>query len=174
MDLWNNTESWQLHRRWQPSCDYFQRHTHIRRWNASTRSGARISMVHSVVVTGSHQNNAHEYTSRPEAQDRGALGKHPSASTGERWVVSCAFSQCHNLAQRHQTHCGMTHTESRWPQAHDRWTLGEAERRLSANTRACAGQGENVLDLSGVAAGLYYVHLANGTTWLAGSKLVVE
>ncbi|MFZ1686143.1 MAG: T9SS type A sorting domain-containing protein [Flavobacteriales bacterium] len=35
-------------------------------------------------------------------------------------------------------------------------------------------EGGNTLDLSGIAAGLYYVHLANGTTWLAGAKLVVE
>ena len=37
-----------------------------------------------------------------------------------------------------------------------------------------ATEGEDVLDLSDVAAGLYYVHLAHGATWLAGKKLVVE
>lgn len=37
-----------------------------------------------------------------------------------------------------------------------------------------AADGDNVLDLSGIGAGLYYVHLASGTTWLGGTKLVVE
>jgi energy-coupling factor transporter ATP-binding protein EcfA2 len=37
-----------------------------------------------------------------------------------------------------------------------------------------AQQGDNILDLSALSAGLYYVHLANGTTWLGGTKLLVE
>lgn len=31
-----------------------------------------------------------------------------------------------------------------------------------------------ILDLNGVAAGLYYLHLKDQRRWLAGSKLVVE
>ncbi|QQR85494.1 MAG: T9SS type A sorting domain-containing protein [Flavobacteriales bacterium] len=37
-----------------------------------------------------------------------------------------------------------------------------------------AQDGANILDLSNATAGLYYVHLAQGTTWLSGAKLVVE
>ncbi len=37
-----------------------------------------------------------------------------------------------------------------------------------------AVSGENVLGVSGLSAGLYHVHLANATTWLGGTKLIVE
>ncbi len=37
-----------------------------------------------------------------------------------------------------------------------------------------ATEGSNSLDLSGLAAGLYFVHLANATTWLGGTKLIIE
>lgn len=37
-----------------------------------------------------------------------------------------------------------------------------------------AQEGANTLDLSAVSGGLYYVHLAQGTTWLSGAKLIVE
>ena len=37
-----------------------------------------------------------------------------------------------------------------------------------------AQQGTNALELHSLSAGLYHVHLANSTTWLAGSKLLVE
>jgi len=35
-------------------------------------------------------------------------------------------------------------------------------------------QGSNTLDLSGLAPGLYHLHLANSDTWLAGAKLIIE
>ncbi len=37
-----------------------------------------------------------------------------------------------------------------------------------------AFEGNNTISLSTIAAGLYHVHLTNGRTWLAGTKLVVE
>lgn len=37
-----------------------------------------------------------------------------------------------------------------------------------------AAQGNNALDTSRLSAGLYHVHLANATTWLAACKVVVE
>ncbi|MEO8068459.1 MAG: T9SS type A sorting domain-containing protein, partial [Flavobacteriales bacterium] len=45
---------------------------------------------------------------------------------------------------------------------------GQLVREQSART------GENALDLSGLSAGLYHVHLANATTWLAGCRVIVE
>ncbi|QQR87876.1 MAG: T9SS type A sorting domain-containing protein [Flavobacteriales bacterium] len=37
-----------------------------------------------------------------------------------------------------------------------------------------AQDGANTLDLSALSGGLYYVHLASGTTWLSGTKLILE
>ncbi len=37
-----------------------------------------------------------------------------------------------------------------------------------------ASRGDNTMDVSGLAAGIYYVHLTSGNTWLSGTKLVVE
>ena len=37
-----------------------------------------------------------------------------------------------------------------------------------------AQQGDNTLGLSALSAGMYYVHLSSGTTWLSGAKLIVE
>ena len=34
--------------------------------------------------------------------------------------------------------------------------------------------GENALDLSGLAAGVYYLHLTSVSTWLSGTKLIIE
>ncbi|MBL0043426.1 MAG: T9SS type A sorting domain-containing protein [Flavobacteriales bacterium] len=34
--------------------------------------------------------------------------------------------------------------------------------------------GENQLPLKGLAGGIYYLHLTNGSTWLSGTKLIVE
>jgi hypothetical protein len=35
-------------------------------------------------------------------------------------------------------------------------------------------QGENTVNVASLAAGLYYLHLTTGTTWLGGTKLVIE
>ena len=40
--------------------------------------------------------------------------------------------------------------------------------------RQSAQQGDNTLDMSTLSAGLYYLHLSTGSTWLAGGKVVVE
>jgi len=37
-----------------------------------------------------------------------------------------------------------------------------------------AVMGENALDLRALQAGLYYLHLTNGSTWLGGIKLVKQ
>ncbi len=37
-----------------------------------------------------------------------------------------------------------------------------------------AALGENQLSLHGLAGGIHYLHLTSGTTWLSGTKLLVE
>jgi hypothetical protein len=43
-----------------------------------------------------------------------------------------------------------------------------------ARQNALAGYGTHTVDLNGLSAGLYHVHVSQGGRWLTGGKLVVE
>lgn len=56
--------------------------------------------------------------------------------------------------------------------AHLRFAVVSAQGRLIREQKVA--HGSNTLDLSGLAPGLYHLHLANSDTWLAGAKLIIE
>ncbi|QQR87873.1 MAG: T9SS type A sorting domain-containing protein [Flavobacteriales bacterium] len=126
-----------------------------------------------------------------------ASGNNPPGYTQDIWVVKvdsmgCIEPGCHLITgvQSHVTNLQGALVAWPNPVAHGttatvhvalpealatstlRLAVSNAQGQLVLEQGAV--QGNNVLDTSRLNAGLYHVHLANATAWLAGCKVVVE
>ncbi|QQR87874.1 MAG: T9SS type A sorting domain-containing protein [Flavobacteriales bacterium] len=126
-----------------------------------------------------------------------ASGNNPPGLTQDVWVVKvdslgCIEPGCHLITgvQSHVTNLQGALVAWPNPVAHGTTAtvhvalpeaLATSTLRLAVSNaqgqlvlEQSAVQGNNVLDTSRLSAGLYHVHLANATTWLAACKVVVE